>query len=34
MSKTFSRSDFYVKKSLAPHFSTVVDVDSDDMVGY
>lgn len=33
MSKTFTRSDIYVKKSLAPPFSTVLGVDSDDM-GY
>lgn len=33
MSKTFSRSDIYVKKTLAPPFSTVVGVDSDDF-GY
>jgi hypothetical protein len=33
MSKTFSRSDFSVRKTLAPPFSTVVGVDSDDF-GY
>jgi len=33
MSKSFSRSDIYVKKILAPPFSTVVGVDSDDF-GY
>ena len=33
MSKTFSRSDITVQKSLAPPFSTVVGVDSDDF-GY
>ncbi len=33
MSKTFTRSDIYVKKSLAPPFSTVLGVGSDDM-GY
>lgn len=33
MSKAFSRSDIYVKKTLAPPFSTVVGFDSDDL-GY
>jgi len=33
MSKTFSRSDIYVRKTLAPPFSTLVGVDSDDF-GY
>jgi hypothetical protein len=33
MSKTFSRSDIYVKKTLAPPLSTVVGFDSDDL-GY
>jgi hypothetical protein len=33
MSKTFRRSDITVQKSLAPPFSTVVGVDSDDF-GY
>ena len=33
MGKTFSRSDIYVRKNLAPPFSTVVGVDSDDF-GY
>lgn len=33
MSKTFSRSDITVQKTLAPPFSTVIGVDSDDF-GY
>lgn len=33
MSKTFSRSDIYVSKNLAPPFSTVIGVDSEDF-GY
>jgi hypothetical protein len=33
MSKTFRRADITVQKSLAPPFSTVVGVDSDDF-GY
>lgn len=33
MSKTFSRSDITVQKSLAPPFSTVIGFDSDDL-GY
>lgn len=33
MSKTFSRSDFSIEKTLAPPFSTVIGIDSDDF-GY